>query len=270
MSQNLVIPNKDNRVVLIFGGIILADSNNIIMNFGSEVFSTTGPSPKLTIIPATVDDPESLSCDLSGTAEVGKIFAKVTYFDGASTNGTEITSREINNLGQIIVAIGSQLIIEDGSIVDNANSLTTDEEFKTYANLRCMTVPATEPARDALQILAMDYLFSVESKLQGCRVSVDQELPYPRTGVCANNFNIASDAIPKMLKNALMELALQAQTSDILLSSQVQNVSKEKLGDLEVEYFSGGAWSQVRTDRADAYLNPLLVNAGSNNIMSRV
>ena len=161
------------------------------------------------------------------------------------------------------------LVIEDGSIVAGANSFTTDAELTAYALARGFTLPATEAERDQLQILAVDYIFSVEDKMKGCRVSIDQELPYPRYGVCANGFNIPSDSIPQSLKNAQMELAVQANASDILINSNVQNVSKEKLGELEVEYFSGGSWATVRTDRADTYLNPLLANA-SNNIMTRV
>ena len=270
MSQNTVIPNKDNRVVLIFGGIVLADSTNITMNFGTEVFSTTGASPKLVIIPATTEDPESLSCDLSGTAEVGKIFATVTYFDGASVNGTEITSREINNLGQIIIAIGTQLIIEDGSIVANANSLATDDELKAWASIRGKEVPATQPDRESLLILAMDYITSKESQLKGCRVDPLQTLPYPRYGVSVNGFDLASDAIPSNAKQSQLELALIASNSGLFIDGQNKNVSKEKLGDLEVEYFSGGSWAQIQTGSADTYLNPLMINNGSQNIMMRV
>ena len=265
MSQNLVIANKDNLVVYVFGGVDLTLATDIRVQFGTESYSLIN-DPLVVIVTSATE----LSLNLSSTGEVGKVFSTVTYFDGASVNGTDITSRELGNSDQIIVAIGTQLIIEDGSVVADANSFVTDEEFKKYANLRCMDVPATQPERESLLILAMDYLFSVEPKMQGCRVSIDQELPYPRSGVCANCFNIPSDSIPKTLKNAQMELALQANTSDILISQSMQNVSKEKLGELEVEYFSGGSWSTVRTDRADAYLNPLLSNGGSNNIMTRV
>lgn len=265
MSQNLVIPGADNKVRFIFGGIDLTLADDLKVTFGSEVYT-------LLLNPTVVfvEDATTLALDLNATAEVGKIFATIKYFDSGTTLGEDITSQELGNSDQIVVAIGTQLIIEDGSIVDNANSFATDDEFKTYANLRCMDVPATQPAREALLILAIDYLFSVEKNMQGCRVNIDQELPYPRSGVCANRFNIPSNTIPKSLKSAQMELALQANTSEILISQSVQNVSKEKLGELEVEYFSGGAWSTVRTDRADAYLDPLLVNGGGNNIMTRV
>lgn len=268
MSQNLVIPDKDNKVVFIFGGIVLADSTNITLKLGGDSFSTTGGTPKLVIIPASGNDPESLSCDLSGTAEVGKIFATVTFFDGASVNGTDITSRELGNSDQIIIAIGSQLIIEDGSIVANANSFSTDAEFKAYANIRCLSVPATEPERDALQILAMDYFFSKESRLQGSRISIDQELPYPREGVCANDFEIPSDSIPNSLKKGLMELALQAGTSDILISASITNLASFNVDGVYSEsYFNGGAWETVRTDKANAYLNPLFKNGGASRLV---
>ena len=50
----------------------------------------------------------------------------------------------------------------------------------------------------------------------------------------------------------------------------MQNVQREKLDTLEVEYFSGGSWAQIRTDSADTYLKPLMMNNGSDNIMVRV
>ena len=163
------------------------------------------------------------------------------------------------------------LIIEDGSIVAGANSFTTDAEFQAYATARNITLPATEPERDALQILAVDYLFSVEDKMKGCRVSIEQELPYPRKGVCYNGFAVPSNSIPQALKNAQMELAIQVNTSDILVSEQTQNLASFDVKDVYSEsYHGGGSWTEVRTDKANAYLNPLLVNNGSNNMMSRV
>ena len=169
MSQNLVIANKDNLVVYVFGGIDLTLATDIKVQFGAESY-TLLLDPLIVIVTSATE----LSLNLSATAEVGKVFSTVTYIDGASVNGTDITSRELGNSDQIIVAIGTQLIIEDGTIVTDANSFATDDEFKTYANLRCLDVPATQPQREALLILAIDYLFSKEKQMQGCRVSPDQ------------------------------------------------------------------------------------------------
>ncbi len=264
MSQNLVIPNKDNKVVFVFGGIDLTQATNIEVQFGAETYSTISTPLQVQVLSAT-----ELSLDLSATAEVGKIFATITYFDSSSVNGTDITSRELNNSDKIVVAIGTQLIIEDGTIVAGANSFVTDDEFKQYANIRNFDVPATQPDREALLILAMDYLFNKEYKLQGCRVSEEQELPYPRYGVCANGFYVDSGTIPKGIKSAQMELALQSASSDLLISTQVSNVESEKVGELEISYFSGGSWTEVRTDRADSYLRPYMKNHGSNNQLMR-
>ena len=162
------------------------------------------------------------------------------------------------------------LIIEDGTIVAGANSFTTDVELLAYALARGVTLPATEAERDILQIKAMDYFFSVEFCLQGCRVIADQELPYPRIGVCANGFIVPSDEIPQAIKNALMELGVQVNESEILISTSTQNIQREKLDVLEVEYFSGGSWETIRTDKADAYLNPYKINGGNSNILQRV
>ena len=163
------------------------------------------------------------------------------------------------------------LIIENGSIITGANSFTTDAEFAAYALARNVTLPATEAERDVLQILAVDYLFSQESGMKGCRVSATQELMYPRSGVCAYGFNVASDSIPSGLKNAQMELAMQVATSELLISATTENLESFSVDGVYSEsYFSGGSWSQVRTDKASAYLNALLKNSGSNNVMTRV
>ena len=266
MAQNLVIANKDNKVVFVFTGIDLTLSTDINVEFGAETYT-------LLLNPAVVvvDSATELSLDLSATAEVGKVFATVTYIDGASVNGTDITSRELGNADKIVVAIGTQLVIEDGTIVANANSFATDAEFKAYANIRNFNVPATQPDREALLVLAMDYLASKESGMKGCRVSATQELVYPRSGVCTNNFTVASTDIPSCLKKAQMELAIQSNESSLLITGTVQNLASFSLdGVISESYFSGGNWEQVRTDRADAYLDPLLVNNGSSNIMVRV
>lgn len=264
MSQNLVIPNKDNKVVFVFSGIDLTLATDIQIQFGSESYSlVTNP----TLVTRTATE---LTLDLSSTAEVGKIYATVTYVDGASVNGTDITSRELGNSDKIVVAIGTQLVIEDGTIIAGANSFVTDAEFKAYADLRNIDIPATQPDREALLVLAMDYLFSIESMLQGYRTDPTQALPYPRIGVCLNEYPIDSNVIPQNIKNAQMELAAQASNSDILISEQSQSLASFSVDGVYSEsYFNGGSWTKVRTDKADAYLNALKKSGGKSNRLSR-
>ena len=163
------------------------------------------------------------------------------------------------------------LIIETGAIIADANSFTTDAEFVTYAALRGFTIPATESERNTLQIKAVDYLFSKELSMKGARVSALQALMYPRKGADANGFGIASTVIPLSLKSAQLELAVQSYASELLISSTTQNLASIDVeGVYSESYFSGGSWERVRTERADAYLNPLLINNGSLNVMTRV
>jgi hypothetical protein len=263
MSLNLVIPNKDNKVVFIFGGVDLSVATNIVVVFGAETYQLS--DPEVTVVSST-----ELSIDLSGTSEVGKVYATITYFDVGSVNGTDITSRELGNSDKIVVSIGTQLIVEDGSVAANANSFVTDDEFKAYADIRNKDIPATQPDREALLVLAMDYLFSIEDELQGYRTDSTQTLPFPRTGVCLNQYPMDSNFIPQNVKNAQMELAMQASESDILISEQSQSLASFSVDGVYSEsYFNGGSWTQVRTDKADAYLNALKKSYGNRNRLMR-
>ena len=257
MAQNLVVVGKDNKVVFIFGGVDLTTSTNIIMNFGSETYSTTGASPALVVVSAT-----ELSCDLSATNLTGKIFSTITYFDAGSVNGTDITSRELGNNTEIIIAIGSQLIIEDGTGVTGANSLATDLELRSYAGLRGVTLPATQPDRERLLVLAMDWLLSQEGSLKGSRTHQGQSLPYPRTDIRIYNQEVASDTVPIQSKTAQIEAAIAWITQPLLVNKSIQDVKKTKLDVLEKEFFEGGNWSVVRIESAMTALSPLMISSG--------
>lgn len=205
MSQNLVIANKDNRVVFVFGGIDLTSATDIKVQFGAELY-TLLLDPTIVF----VDSATELSLNLSATAEVGKIFATVTYFDGTSVNGTDITSRELSNSDQIVVAIGTQLIIEDGTIVADANSWVTDAEYKAFAKLKGYSVPATQPDREANLANAYDFInFTYEQQLQGWRVTPQTQTGcMPRTNVYAYDVLVDSETIPQDFKNAQMLASL--------------------------------------------------------------
>jgi len=150
------------------------------------------------------------------------------------------------------------LVIEDGSIVSGANSFTTDAEFIAYCDARNITFPCSEAERDSLQIKAMDYLFSKEDCMKGSRTSSTQNLPYPRNGVYIRCVLNGSAVIPQELKTSQMALAAAAITQVLLVNGGSQNVAKEQLGSMLVEYFNGGSWERVRLDSVNAFLSPLL------------
>jgi hypothetical protein len=163
------------------------------------------------------------------------------------------------------------LIIENGSIVDNANSFVTAAEMVAYAALRGVAITADTTTQEQQIILAMDYLVSREQSMKGTRVSDLQELPYPRFNVRYNGYYITGSEIPKELKNAQIELAIQLGSTELLLSEKTDNVQSISLdGVISKSFFSGGSYSTIRTDKADAYLDVLMNNNGSNNLITRM
>ena len=150
------------------------------------------------------------------------------------------------------------LIIEDGSQVANANSYVTDAEYTDYATLKGLTVGANAAKREVELLRAMDYLQDFESSMQGTRASSTQGVSFPRYNVVLYSYLLASDFIPKELKNSQFEAAAYAHTGTLILNESIKNVSKERLGDLEVNYFKGGQSEKVIVKRALVYLEPLL------------
>lgn len=150
------------------------------------------------------------------------------------------------------------LVIEDGTIVANANSYVTDAEYVAYAAARGKTIGLDAAAREIELILANDYLEGQEFK--GWRVEPDnQELAWPRSNVLANGRFIDSGTIPKELKNAQIEAAIAANTLELQINSLSGNVQKERLGEMEVSYFSHGNAEKIRLDRVNNYLKHLLL-----------
>lgn len=254
MSQNIVIPNKDNKVIFVFSGVDLSLATDIKVQFGAELYTLALNPAQVSVIGTT-----ELSLDLSATAELGKIFATVTYFDGASVNGTDITSRELGNSEQIIVAIGTQLIIEDGSQVVNANSFVTDAEYKAYTDLRGLSVAATQPEREADLIAAVDYMHALEGSMQGTRASSTQALMYPRYNVSLYGYLLASDKIPTELKQAQMEAAVYSTSNSLQINSEESNLASFSVdGAYSESYHEGGSRTKIRLDSVNGKLTPLL------------
>ena len=149
------------------------------------------------------------------------------------------------------------VIVEDGSVVANANSYSTDAEFVAYAAARGLTIPGTESERDILQVLATDYLN--DQNYKGYRADPsNQYLSFPRNGVYAYDRVIASDEIPKELKYAQMEAAIAANSLTLLTNESKSNVQSEEMDVLKVSYFSGGSWTKTHLARVNNYLSEFL------------
>lgn len=151
------------------------------------------------------------------------------------------------------------IIVEDGSIVANANSYVTEAELTTYATARGVTLTTDT---EVLLIKAMDYIESLSYK--GVKRERDQPLQWPRFNVCVDGYYLESTTIPEELKNGLMQTAIAIEENNDPLQVLPRNVKREKTDVIEVEYFGGNAVDINRKIRAALWKLLSPGNAGNN------
>lgn len=138
------------------------------------------------------------------------------------------------------------LIVEDGTGVAGANSLSTRAEIIAYAATRGVVI-ADVDASDVFAIKATDYFFYLENRFMGARTYDTQELPFPRTGLIVGMVAYPDDEIPAKVKRAHLQLALEAANGVELVPSQAggnrQFLTKQKLGPIEREFSEAVALS---------------------------
>ena len=158
------------------------------------------------------------------------------------------------------------LVIEDGSIVANANSFVTVAEIRAYALARGITVSATDSEVEPFAIKAMDFIESKEGQFQGSRVSAAQTLPFPRTGVYIYGNLVPDTVIPNAAKRAQLQLALDSsQGVDLMPTVSGAAVKREKVGPLETEYevsATSGYNGQPDLQAANSWLDLLYGTGG--------
>jgi len=140
------------------------------------------------------------------------------------------------------------LTIEDGSIVEDADSYATVDELRAFAAKRGKVVPVGDEACETLLIRAMDWLEAQEPRFRGCRAYVDQPLSWPRTGAERPDGRsyYPINEIPSGLKQAQMALAIEVQKVEAQPTrapNAVGAVTGRKVGSLEVTYAE--PWSQL-------------------------
>lgn len=128
------------------------------------------------------------------------------------------------------------IVVEDGSIVENANSYVSVATFEAYAAARGITLTGDS---EQLLIQAMDYIEGLN--YQGRKVSADQPLQWPRSGVIIDGYYVDSDVIPQELKNGEMQTAIAIDMGQSPLASITQNAIRKKVGSIEIEYSSSSS-----------------------------
>lgn len=171
-----------------------------------------------------------------------------------------------------------QIVVEDGTGMDNANSLASIQEFKDYFTLRGdgEAVSATDDDIAAGLILATDYMMQRFDWIG--RPAVDgQALMYPACGLpnSAWDYDGEEGVVPPNAKKACIEYANRARPSlgAPLAPDQVfndagvaMNITKEKVGPIETEYQPLGGYSAKAAvirpyPKADMYLKGLVYSS---------
>lgn len=158
------------------------------------------------------------------------------------------------------------IIVEDGSLVANANSYVTRAEFIAYAQGFGVAIPDTE-ASDAQLLKAAQFIDSHESRLKGTRSTRDQAMAYPRSDLMIEGYYWAQDEIPRQVLLCQLNVAMDINSGiDPYNPAPPDNraLRREKVdGAVDVEYFGNDkAVKMSRTSSATALLSSLLRNNG--------
>jgi len=149
------------------------------------------------------------------------------------------------------------LIVEDGSIVVNANSYVDDAVALLIADALGVTLAGTAPERETDLKKGANYI-QVKC-LKGILVNQFQAVAYPRNDLYFNGFLVPSDHILQEVKNAQVAGAsYYSEGADTAPVDDGKNISKEKLDVLETSYFDNGkTTSGDKLTGADQWLRGL-------------
>lgn len=145
------------------------------------------------------------------------------------------------------------LIIEDGSIVAESNSYVSVDDLMDYLELRGLSL-SDESKATSLIIKAMDY---VESKdYLGSRASDNQALKFPRKGITLDGVEVDDSTIPALVKKAVCQLAYDADSQDLLSTSDGKVVIRERVeGAVDVSYDGNLSSNQAIFAQAESFLS---------------
>lgn len=156
------------------------------------------------------------------------------------------------------------LIVEDGSIVEGAESYISVTDADAYFTARGNATWAAlaEAAKEQALRKATDYMTGRYGlRWKGDRVSELQALDWPREAAYANGFLIESDTVPLIVQRACAELAVRA-SADELQPDVGPQVKSETVGPISVTYMDGARQSDAYK-AVDAMLSAYLKAGGS-------
>ena len=150
------------------------------------------------------------------------------------------------------------LIVEDGSVINGANSYVSLVDANQYLTDRGITTELT----DGLLLRGCDYINSFRDRYKGYKqTAVTSNMQWPRAFAVIDNYLVRSNVIPAVIPDAQIEAALEiALDRDPHETTSTRVIKREKLDVLEVEYDTQAGREVPDYDyrRVRALLSPVL------------
>ena len=132
------------------------------------------------------------------------------------------------------------VIVEDGSVVPNANSYISLVELKELMS-NFIEIPADVTDEQLTRNLYRSMQFIESLNYKGVKVNPFHTLEWPRADVAWAPYTLwPADQIPAQLKTALALLTTGVVTEGEEVLSAPQNIRREKVGQLEIEFYASG------------------------------
>jgi len=160
------------------------------------------------------------------------------------------------------------IVIENGSLVANANSFVSLDDYIDHAESLGVIITDEEAAEIQL-IKSAIFIGSHEGRLKGTLVSRDQPLSYPREDLTLDGFAWEKTEIPRQVIGLQLAVALEINDGLDPYNPPVnpnRAKKREKIeGAVDVEYFGKDAIT-TRQSQTTALLASLLVRSGLMSI----
>ena len=156
------------------------------------------------------------------------------------------------------------LTVEDGTIVAGADSYISLADARLYAEKYGIILDADDTKAEISLRNAGRYLNSKENTFQGSRVSSEQLMSFPRSGVYSNSYPILADSIPVDLLCAQVEASalITSGINPFATSTGKETASEAVSGAVSVSYFeSGKADDYIELTSALTCIYPLTLSA---------
>lgn len=163
------------------------------------------------------------------------------------------------------------LIVETGAIVPNANSFISLVDARAMALTLGLTLPVDDDAAEITLINGARYVNSQEPSFQGCRVSADQTMSFPRIGVYKYTFLVADDVVPSDPICAQVEAAaaITGGVDPYPVDNGKEVKLQEVVGAVKREFFESNVTAKdIEITAAINCLFPITTNATGGGLSS--